>query len=180
MTEQQNHEQPAPRAPTAGDGKALSDRAKHLVRLITGTHRGDIETHQELYALIDAMAVAIDSPHPEPAATWPTLSEWHLRAICFAYEKGFAAGLEERNTINVFGDSGSQAAAFDVGLEEGRAAQSRVKRTPSAPEGWQLVPCRMTDAMLRAAGVAWLDDPMRRTTTMWTAALAAAPKLEGE
>jgi hypothetical protein len=51
---------------------------------------------------------------------------------------------------------------------------------PSVPDGWQLVPCRMTDAMLRAARDAWLDDPMRRTTTMWEAALAAAPKPEAK
>lgn len=50
---------------------------------------------------------------------------------------------------------------------------------PSVPDGWQLVPCRMTDAMLRAARDAWLDDPMRRTTTMWGAALDAAPRPEG-
>jgi len=187
MTERHNHEQSMSSAPVPGDGKALSERAKHLVHLITGTHRGNIDTHRELYALIDSMAVAIDSPPltPEPSTPkgephWPMLRDGHLRAICFAYEKGYAAGLEERNTSNVFGDSGSQAAAFDVGLQEGRAAQSRVKRAPSAPEGWQLVPCRMTDAMLRAAGVAWLDDPMRRTTTMWGAALAAAPKPEAQ
>lgn len=35
---------------------------------------------------------------------------------------------------------------------------------------WQLVPIRMTDAMLRAVRDAWLDDPMQRTTTMWEAA----------
>lgn len=50
-----------------GSGKALSDRAKHLVRLITGTHRGDIDTHRELSELIDSMAVAIDSPPAQPA-----------------------------------------------------------------------------------------------------------------
>lgn len=55
----------------AGDGKALSDRAKHLVRLITGTHRGDIETHRELYELIDSMAVAIDSPSSATAPSVP-------------------------------------------------------------------------------------------------------------
>ena len=44
---------------------------------------------------------------------------------------------------------------------------------------WVLVPCVPTDAMLRAAKSAWLNDPMRSTTTttitMWAAMLSAAP-----
>lgn len=44
---------------------------------------------------------------------------------------------------------------------------------------WVLVPCVPTDSMLRAAQSAWLNDPMRSTTTttitMWAAMLAAAP-----
>ncbi len=44
---------------------------------------------------------------------------------------------------------------------------------------WVLVPCVPTDAMLRAAQSAWLNDPLRSTTTttitMWAAMLAAAP-----
>lgn len=44
---------------------------------------------------------------------------------------------------------------------------------------WVLVPCVPTDAMLRAAQSAWLNDPMRSTTTttitMWASMLAAAP-----
>lgn len=45
---------------------------------------------------------------------------------------------------------------------------------PFAPD-WVLVPRVPTDAMLRAAQSAWLNDPQRRTTTMWSAMLAAAP-----
>lgn len=41
---------------------------------------------------------------------------------------------------------------------------------------WVLVPRVPTDAMLRAAQGAWLNDPLRRTTTMWAAMLAAAPQ----
>lgn len=41
---------------------------------------------------------------------------------------------------------------------------------------WVLVPRVPTDAMLRAAQSAWLDDTLRRTTTMWRAMLAAAPQ----
>ncbi len=48
---------------------------------------------------------------------------------------------------------------------------------PGVPDGRQLVPILMTNTMLRASRDAWLDDPMRRTTTMWTAALAAAQEV---
>ncbi len=47
-----------------------------------------------------------------------------------------------------------------------------------APQGWKLVPRRITDKMLSAAQSAWLRDPLRRTTTFWDAALAAAPTPE--
>lgn len=39
---------------------------------------------------------------------------------------------------------------------------------------WVLVPRVPTDAMLRAAKSAWLNAPLRSTTTMWAAMLAAA------
>ena len=41
---------------------------------------------------------------------------------------------------------------------------------------WVSVPRVPTDMMLRAAQDAWLNDPLRRTTTMWAAMLAAAPQ----
>lgn len=44
---------------------------------------------------------------------------------------------------------------------------------PSVPEGFKLVPIEPTDAMLKAAQKEWLNDPLRRTTTMWKAVLAA-------
>lgn len=45
---------------------------------------------------------------------------------------------------------------------------------------WVLVPRVPTDAMLRAAQSAWLNDPQRRTTTMWRAMLAAAQQPAGD
>ncbi|RRN78508.1 hypothetical protein EIM50_13545 [Pseudoxanthomonas sp. SGD-10] len=52
---------------------------------------------------------------------------------------------------------------------------------PVVPSGeavgdWVLVPRTPTDAMLRAAQDAWMNDPLRRTTTIWWAMLAAAPQ----
>lgn len=40
---------------------------------------------------------------------------------------------------------------------------------------YRIVPDTATDEMLSAAQKAWLDDPMRRTSTMYSAMLAAAP-----
>ena len=47
---------------------------------------------------------------------------------------------------------------------------------PAAPAGWKLVPAKPTDAMLGAAQKAWLADPLRRSSTLYVAALAAAPQ----
>lgn len=47
---------------------------------------------------------------------------------------------------------------------------------PAAPAGWKLVPEKPTDAMLGAAQKAWLADPLRRSSTLYAAALAAAPQ----
>ena len=47
---------------------------------------------------------------------------------------------------------------------------------PAAPAGWKLVPEKPTDAMLGAAQKAWLADPLRRSSTVYAAALAAAPQ----
>ncbi|WP_457859899.1 hypothetical protein [Pseudomonas aeruginosa] len=52
----------------------------------------------------------------------------------------------------------------------------------SVPEGWMLVPLEPTQAQLSAGQTAWLADPMRRSTTLYRAMLAAAPQpvAEGE
>lgn len=44
------------------------------------------------------------------------------------------------------------------------------------PSGWRLVPKEPTNTMLYAAQRAWCQDPLRRTTTLWDAMLAAAPE----
>ncbi|MDR0226123.1 MAG: DUF4406 domain-containing protein [Burkholderiaceae bacterium] len=60
------------------------------------------------------------------------------------------------------------------------AAARRLAAAPQAPAsvagGWKLVPEKPTDAMLGAAQKAWLADPLRRSSTLYAAALAAAPQ----
>lgn len=57
-----------------------------------------------------------------------------------------------------------------------------VQAQHSVPEGWMLVPVEPTQAQLSAGQTAWLADPMRRSTTLYRAMLAAAPQpvTEGE
>lgn len=50
---------------------------------------------------------------------------------------------------------------------------------PQTPEGYKLVPIEPADAMLKAAQTAWLNDPARRTTTVYRAMLEAAPEVKG-
>jgi hypothetical protein len=78
---------------------------------------------------------------PAKPLEWPMLSTSHLQGICFAYEKGFAAGYDDRNTENVFVETGSQAAAFDVGLSSGRQNRKTCPPAkPVVPEGWSFHP----------------------------------------
>lgn len=66
------------------------------------------------------------------AAKWPAPSAEHLIAITFAYEKGFSAGYEDRNTENIFADTGGQREAFDIGLTEGRNRRRETMRNNEA------------------------------------------------
>lgn len=45
------------------------------------------------------------------------------------------------------------------------------------PDGWKPVPAEPTIGMLAAAQEAWLRDPARKTSTLYRAAIAAAPRL---
>jgi|GEM_PF-4001697 len=71
------------------------------------------------------------------------------------------------------------AASIDTELRrldaENKALRERLEAT-AAPAGWKLVPEKPTDAMLGAAQKAWLADPLRRSSTLYAAALAAAPQ----
>lgn len=63
-----------------------------------------------------------------------------------------------------------------------KASEDAAQAQHSVPEGWMLVPVEPTQAQLSAGQTAWLADPMRRSTTLYRAMLAAAPQpvTEGE
>ena len=109
---------------------------------------------------------------------WPSLDRGHLLALTLAYEKGFSAGLEDRNTENVFSPVGGQAAAFDVGLEEGRSARQR--RKPYVPEGYKLVPIEPTKEMVQKAcsDHGYPSGDRNIYVQGYRSMLAAAPKTE--
>lgn len=91
------------------------------------TGRNDVleilaECEDEIRKLHDALALG------DNAAPWPMPSAAQLNAITFAYEKGFAAGLDDRNVENVFADTGGQRLAFDIGLTEGRNRRRETMR----------------------------------------------------
>lgn len=46
----------------------------------------------------------------------------------------------------------------------------------TAPPGWKLVPVEATLEQLAAGQAAWLNDPMRRSSTLYRAMIAAAPE----
>ncbi|SDZ53805.1 hypothetical protein, partial [Delftia lacustris] len=56
------------------------------------------------------------------------------------------------------------------------ALEAPAAPAPAVPDDWRLVPANPTDAMLGAAQKAWLADPLRRSSTLYAAALAAAPQ----
>lgn len=162
---------------------------QHLERLVEVQRTGREEAGKPP---LECVVIESDWPEYEPTwraietrmtgaqpkqAAWPTLSDGHLRAICFAYEKGFAAGLNERNTTNVFRASGSQAAAFDVGLECGRAAQSKAQPAPSVPDH------KTIRNLLNESGLCAYDregDLAFMVAATKFAALVAAPKPEAK
>ncbi|WP_223275124.1 hypothetical protein [Delftia tsuruhatensis] len=67
-------------------------------------------------------------------------------------------------------------AAYQAGRESRSALEAPAAPAPAVPDGWRLVPANPTDAMLGAAQKAWLADPLRRSSTLYVAALAAAPQ----
>lgn len=75
----------------------------------------------------------------------------------------------------------SSAWGYVDAIEEVEEHVAALAQQPAAPSGeavgeWVLVPREPTDAMLRAAQSAWLNDTLRRTTAMWRAMLEAAPR----
>uniref|UniRef100_UPI002FDEEB7C hypothetical protein n=1 Tax=Delftia acidovorans TaxID=80866 RepID=UPI002FDEEB7C len=70
----------------------------------------------------------------------------------------------------------SAAVALLAAAPQAPAQEAPAAPAPAVPDGWRLVPANPTDAMLGAAQKAWLADPLRRSSTVYAAALAAAPQ----
>ncbi|MFC4922970.1 hypothetical protein [Delftia deserti] len=70
----------------------------------------------------------------------------------------------------------SAAVALLAAAPQAPAQEAPAAPAPAVPDGWRLVPANPTDAMLGAAQKAWLADPLRRSSTVYAAALATAPQ----
>lgn len=61
--------------------------------------------------------------------TWPTLSELHLHALMFAYNEGYSKAYDGRLFPNPFSENGSQAAAWQLGTDDGTEARAALSAT---------------------------------------------------
>ncbi|EFF76409.1 hypothetical protein, partial [Achromobacter piechaudii] len=55
---------------------------------------------------------------------WPMLSELHLHALMFAYNEGYSKAYDGRVFPNPFSENGSQAAAWQLGTDDGTEARA--------------------------------------------------------
>jgi hypothetical protein len=58
------------------------------------------------------------------AGKWPMLSELHLYALMFAYNEGYSKAYDGRVFPNPFSENGSQAAAWQLGTDDGTEARA--------------------------------------------------------
>lgn len=78
----------------------------------------------------DARAALASAPVAD--GEWPTLSDLHLQALMFAYNEGYSKAIDGRKFKNPFETSGSQAAAWELGTQDGTEARSKMESTPVA------------------------------------------------
>ncbi|HCD6680740.1 TPA: hypothetical protein NDY80_001931 [Pseudomonas aeruginosa] len=111
-------------------------------------------------------------------------------------ENAHTTTIEQRDNAEHWADQLAKAIAERFGVDIGEHSnlncpwnealvwmqQPPAQAQHSVPEGWKLVPIEPTQAQLSAGQTAWLADPMRRSTTLYRAMLAAAPQpvAEGE
>ncbi|MHC9118281.1 hypothetical protein ACYTSF_28755 [Pseudomonas aeruginosa] len=111
-------------------------------------------------------------------------------------ENAHTTTIEQRDNAEHWADQLAKAIAERFGVDIGEHSnlncpwnealvwmqQPPAQAQHSVPEGWMLVPVEPTQAQLSAGQTAWLADPMRRSTTLYRAMLAAAPQpvTEGE
>jgi hypothetical protein len=84
-------------------------------------------TNQEIFdagvqagLLLAKEGKVIHEPDAEPVKEeWPMLRHLHLVALVFAYNEGFSKAYDRRIFPNPFNESGSQAAAWELGTRDG-------------------------------------------------------------
>ena len=63
---------------------------------------------------------------------WPMLSELHLHALMLAYNEGYSKACDGRVFPNPFSENGSQAAAWQLGTDDGTEARAALSAQPGA------------------------------------------------
>lgn len=126
-----------------------------------------------LYAVAAPAAVAPQGEYPQLPEGVMCIEQVGGEVIGRPTDYGFKHGRGIVHGAELF-TSEQLRAYFDLGRQSAPAAPAL--EAPAAPAGWKLVPAKPTDAMLGAAQKAWLADPLRRSSTLYVAALAAAPQ----
>ncbi|MEN4917526.1 hypothetical protein ABE485_02555 [Achromobacter spanius] len=87
----------------------------------------------ESRASIDSKGGALDGGDcAKGAGKWPMLSELHLHALMFAYNEGYSKAYDGRVFPNPFSENGSQAAAWQLGTDDGTEARAALSAQPGA------------------------------------------------
>ncbi|MCJ9707857.1 hypothetical protein LWS69_02280 [Bordetella hinzii] len=121
------------RAPVADERAAFEAWATAIAEKYDVTRNGDnyMEPYTEwVWEAWQARAALASAPVAD--GEWPTLSDLHLQALMFAYNEGYSKAIDGRKFKNPFETSGSQAAAWELGTQDGTEARSKMESTPVA------------------------------------------------
>ncbi|WP_186166492.1 DUF551 domain-containing protein [Burkholderia gladioli] len=77
-----------------------------------------------------AQAVAADGA---AGGGWPMLSKGHLESLMFAYNEGWQKAYDGREFANPFAETGSQAAAWELGTRDGKERRKIHARAAVSP-----------------------------------------------
>lgn len=87
-----------------------------------------LELNEELH--VADLASAADAQQVGGDA-WPMLSDMHLLAITLAYNEGYSKAYDGREFENPFAQTGSQAAAWELGTRDGKEARKAALTSPA-------------------------------------------------
>lgn len=122
------------RAPVADETQALHDHDLWFQEYgqTLGAFYNNLTIHTRAAWVAASRQYAALASAPVADGEWPTLSDLHLQALMFAYNEGYSKAIDGRKFKNPFETSGSQAAAWELGTQDGTEARSKMESTPVA------------------------------------------------